>query len=303
MSGRLRYGIVALARTDRRLMDVTLQSIARLRDAPDAVALVVPAVREHLFAGAASAAEGAQPLQVITADGFDTLALSEGFRTLAPDVDVILFVPEGVMLDPDDLVGVRATAERWQDLVGELDLVARAVDLEHLTGGARRPAEPVLPRLLRARTLCASTLWVRVEACGNLGFGAFPHYAEYLGFSALLDQLRPRGRTRIVTSAHTVQVRLGSERRSGFEAGRELYGALNRLAEQRKRTDVAFSPSQSYLDPRAEKLRLFVEQTLRYLTVPAARAHVGSFIQGMWAARHDAVMSRARIRQDLRRLR
>jgi hypothetical protein len=145
-------------------------------------------------------------------------------------------------------------------------------------------------------------MWVRVEACGNLKFMAFPQSAEYLAFSSLLDQLRSRGRTRVTACNTAVQVRPGSERRSGYEAGRELYGALSRIGEWRDRSDAAFAGRSSYLDPRTEKIRLFGEQIMRYLARPAAHAHIGSFIRGMWAARREAATSRHRIRDDIRNL-
>jgi len=42
---------------------------------------------------------------------------------------------------------------------------------------------------------------------------------------------------------------------------------------------------------------------VRYLGSAATRAHVGSFIKGMWAARREASQSRHRIREDIRKLR
>jgi hypothetical protein len=114
--------------------------------------------------------------------------------------------------------------------------------------------------------------------------------------------LRPRGRTRLMASGAAVQLRLATERRSGFDAGRELYGALNRIGELRDRTDLIFERRRSYLDPRAEKIRLFAEQALRYAGAPAARAHVGSFIRGMWAARRDANKVLQRVQNDIRNL-
>jgi hypothetical protein len=309
----LRYGVVALARGDRRLMDATLQSIARLRDAPDAIVLVVAKLREHLF-DPTSNPSYPRGMRVVTSEHVDSLPLADGFRAIAGAVDVILFVPEGVVLAPDYLTGIRATAERWQDIVGELDTVHRVVDAAQLvqslsehglpeTASTSPRSDAGVLQSFRARTLCANTLWVRVEACGNLKFMALPQTAEYLAFSALLDQLRPRGRTRLVASEAAVQVRSGPERRSGFEAGRELYGALSRIGEWRDRSDAAFENRRSYLEPRAEKLRLFGEQIARYLAVPATRAHVGSFIKGMWAARREASESRHRIREDIRKLR
>jgi hypothetical protein len=306
--GDLRCGIVALARSDRRLMEATLRSIARLADAPDAAALVVPALSAHQFADAATNPTFPSALRVVASESFDTLPLADGLRAMAPRVDIIVFVPEGVVLGPDYLRGVRETAACWQDMVGELDLVDRVADDESLAHGFSTADGPEVPsgsrllRALRAKTLCANVLWVRVEACGNLKFMAFPQTAEYLAFSSLLDQLRPRGRTRMVASGGAVQVRSGPERRSGFEAGRELYGALSRIGEWRDRSDVVFQGRPSYLEPRAEKLRLFGEQILRYVGSPASRSHTGSFIKGMWAARREAATTRHRIRDDIRNL-
>jgi hypothetical protein len=41
---------------------------------------------------------------------------------------------------------------------------------------------------------------------------------------------------------------------------------------------------------------------MRCLSSPASRAHIGSFIKGMWAARREAATSRHRIRDDIRNL-
>jgi hypothetical protein len=302
---RLRCGIVALARSDRRMMEATLQSIARLADGPEAVVLAVPKLRAHLFDDAPS--DPSRPIRVVTADSADALPLADGFRALAPKVDVIVFVPEGVALGTSYLASIHESAQRWPDLVGEIGVIRRIVEDERLArtvfDSPDRQIRPAgNPRWLRPRTLFANLMWGRVEACGNLKFMAFPQSAEYLAFSSLLDQLRPRGRTRVVSCDTAVQVRPGPERRSGYEAGRELYGALSRIGEWRDRSDAAFAARSSYLDPRTEKIRLFGEQIMRYLATPAARAHIGSFIKGMWAARREAAASRHRIRDDIRNL-
>jgi hypothetical protein len=302
---RLRYGIVALARSDRRMMEATLASIAKLADRPEAMVLAVPKLRAHLFGDVPSGPS--RPIRLITAESIDTLPLADGFRALAPKVDVIVFVPEGVVLGSGYLASVQEAAQCWPDLVGEIGVIRRVVEDERLAPTAADTEQPIRPgahplRWLRPRTLFANLMWVRVEACGNLKFMAFPQSAEYLAFSSLLDQLRPRGRTRVVTCNTAVQVRSGPERRSGYEAGRELYGALSRIGEWRDRSDAAFAAGSSYLDPRAEKIRLFGEQIMRYLASPAARAHIGSFMKGMWAARREAAASRHRIRDDIRNL-
>jgi hypothetical protein len=245
---------------------------------------------------------------VVAADNADALPLAEGFRALAPKVDVIIFVPEGVVLGASHLASVHEAALRWPDLVAEIGVIPRIVEDERVASTVAegmeqgiRPAASAL-RWLRPRTLFTNVMWVRDEACGNLKFMAFPQSAEYLAFSSLLDQLRARGRTRVTAWYTAVQVRPGPERRSGYEAGRELYGALSRIGEWRDRSDAAFAARSSYLDPRTEKIRLFAEQIMRYLGQPAARAHIGSFIRGMWAARREAASSRHRIRDDIRNL-
>jgi len=287
------------------MMEATLLSIARLAEGPEAVVLAVPKLRAHLFDDAPS--DPSRPVRVVTADSADALPLADGFRALAPKVDVIVFVPEGVVLAASYLASVQQAAQRWPDLVGEIGVIRRIVEDERVTSAfddTERPirsAAHLLP-WLRPRTLFANLMRVRVEACGNLKFMAFPQSAEYLAFSALLDQLRPRGRTRVVSCNTAVQVRAGPERRSGYEAGRELYGALSRIGEWRDRSDAVFAARSSYLDPRTEKIRLFGEQIMRYLASPAARAHIGSFIKGMWAARREAAASRHRIRDDIRNL-
>jgi len=148
-----------------------------------------------------------------------------------------------------------------------------------------------------------AVLWLRVEACGNLKFGTFPQSAEFLAFSSLLDQLSRRGRTRIVASGAAARMRPELERRSGYEAGREIYDALDRIAQGRERSDAAFEERSTCLDPQAEKLRVFGEQIVRYFASAATRANVGSFLRGMRAARRDAVMTRHRLRNDIRSLR
>jgi hypothetical protein len=284
-------------------MAATLQSIAQLVAAPDAVVLAAPKTRAHLFDDLLAGMAGSAPPRLVTAESADTLALADGFRAVAPTVDIVVFVPEGVVLGRDYLVSVREAAQRWEDMVGEIGVIRRVVADPALADGAdgyaRRTA--ALPSL-RARTLGAKLMWVRTEACGNLRFMAFPQSAEYLAFSSLLDQLRGRGRTRVVACDAAVELRSGPERRSGYEAGRELYTALSRIGECRDRSDAALTPSSSYLDPSAEKLRLFGQQIVRYVASPATRAHVGSFLRGMWAARRDAATSRHRIRDDIRNL-
>jgi hypothetical protein len=306
--GALRYGIAVLARSERRLIEATLQSLARLLDTPDAIALVFPKLRAHQFADVASSLAFRQPPRLVMSENGDALPLSDAFRAMAPQADVILFVPEGVVLDPSYLARIRDTAERWQDVVGEIDVVDRAVDADTFAGNssaptAAAPGWPGLLQSLRPKTLCAHMLWVRVEVCGNVTFMPFPQSSEYLAFSFLLDQLSGRGRTRVTSSGAAMALRTGPERRSGFEAGRELYRALSHIGEWRDAGDLAFAARPSCLDPRSEKIMLFGEQMMRYVAASTTRAHVGSFIRGMLAARREATTTRDRIRNDIRKLR
>ena len=78
------------------MMEATLLSIARLAEGPEAVVLAAPKLRAHLFDDAPS--DPSRPVRVVTADSADALPLADGFRALAPKVDVIVFVPEGVVL-------------------------------------------------------------------------------------------------------------------------------------------------------------------------------------------------------------
>jgi hypothetical protein len=305
--GALRYGIAVLARSERRLTEATLQSLARLVDAPDQIALVFPKLRAHQFAELGSTLAFRLPLRLVRSEDGDALPLSDAFRAMAPHADVILFVPEGVVLDPFYLARLRDNAERWQDLVGEIDVIDHSVAADKFAEGSSAltmaTSRPWLLQSLRPKTLCAHVLWVRVEVCGNITFMPFPKSSEYLAFSFLLDQLSGRGRTRVTSSDSAVALRTGPERRSGFEAGRELYRALSHIGEWRDAGDLAFAARPSCLDPRSEKIMLFGEQMMRYVAASATRAHVGSFIQGMLAARREATTTRDRIRSDLRKLR
>src|SRR5450432_4059921 len=153
-----------------RRMEATLQSIARLPDAPDAVALVVSKLRAHLFADASSNQWFPRQMRLVTSEAVDALPLADGFRAMAGKVDVIVFVPEGVVLDSDYLIAIRETTERWQDMVGELDVIHRVVEDERLNGdflasnftqAGKREAQGLgLLHALRPRTLCANVLWV-----------------------------------------------------------------------------------------------------------------------------------------------
>jgi hypothetical protein len=302
----VRCGLAVVARTDRRLLDATLAAIARLSRPPDAMVLVVPKLRANQFTGMATNPSLPLPIRLVPTDDFDRLSIADGVRALAAVVDIILFVPEGVLLSSDYLAHVEATATRWQDIVGEVDaadcIVDRSRDADSVSSAASCSATRLF-RSFRAKTLCAHVLWVRSDACTHLKFGAFTQLSEYIAFAAALDQLRTRGRTRAVASGGAVHLRLGPERRNGYELGHDLYTALTRIGERRRdSSDGAFDRRISYAQPGIEKMRLFGEQIVRYCTSPAARSHSKSVIRGMWAAHCEDAAHRARIRNDLRNL-
>lgn len=294
----LRLGIAVLARSDRRQLSATLKSIAQLSDRLDAVLLVVPQAQGHAFASVLAEQAIKCAACTILADASDRLPLASGFRKLAQTVDIIVFVPEGVLLSAAGLGQIRADAENWQDLVGEILSIDGVVDGDGMSWHWKRSGM----RPFRAKTLCDHMLWLRVAACGGLKMAELPAASEYLTFAAALAALRRRGRTRATWSSLATRIRFGPERRSGSDAGYALYAALERIAQLRRQGDAAFELNASYLKPRAEQIRLFCELAARYLANPAARPHSASFLKGMLQARRDAGASRRRIRRDIREL-
>jgi hypothetical protein len=298
-----RIGMVVLARSDPQLVGATLQSVAHLRDRPEVVSVLVPRPRAHLFEGLAEPSEG---ISLVRNDGPEDSALAFGFNAMAPQVDIVLLVPEGIVFEPGYLGRVRDTALRWQDVVGRIDLVTRIdkMTIDAATGARTgRRDWPWLPRLrrwLRARSMLACVFWVRVAACGNIKFRALPEFCDFLAFALFLDALRPRGRTAALFPDDVRQLRFVPERRTGFDIGYALYSKLGQLAQP----DDATTPSvrRSYLRPRLELWRLIGEQGLQVVVSPHSKRHVLTFIKGMLAARRAMKATRQAVRRDIRDL-
>ncbi len=300
-----RYALVVLARSDPRQLRATLASVRRLEAPPDLVTAVVPGGREHLFADVLGAT--APVVETVVTDAHDDSVLAAGFNAVASRCHVAMLMPEGVVLDADYLAVLRQQAERWEDRVGGLDLVHRAVTFDAEAAQADLDAAPEWSSLalmrgwLRARCLLPGILWARVSACGNIRFMPLSAYCDMIGFAVFLERLRPRGRTVMQLSARARQVRFLPERRSGFEVGHGLYSRLDQLAELERRSPLAPHCGRAYLDPRQEKVRLIAEQTLR-LASPHSRRYVKTFLAGVWAARRDRRATRATVQRDLREL-
>ncbi len=302
-----RCGIVVLARSDRRLLQVTLRALGELTRVPDRVAVVIPPGREHVFAEPAPVAA----IPVLTIRGrIDRSALEQGFAAIAAEVDVVLLVPEGVILAPDYLDVLADKAARWDDLVGEIDVVADAIKLPVdavLPGLAdlRRSSEaavlPFLRRHLRARTAMASMLWVRVAAAGGVKFIRLPEFCDYIAFALFLDRLRRRGRTRLSFTGRARHIRLMPERRTGFDVGYALFSRLRDVAAYDEQRNLA-PVHASYLDERLEMVRLLGEQALQLVVSPRSKRHVATFLQGLWAARRAARERQQKLRREIRDL-
>jgi hypothetical protein len=299
----LRCGLVVLGRSDPRRLRATLRSVERLQAAPESVAVVAPRAREHLLAELAPSAVPAAITRVI-AEAHES-PLAAGFKAVAPQVDVAVLLPEGVVLAPGYLATIRDAAARWEDLVGAVDLVRRVVKVDSesgLTGAEVEAGEfPLMPLLrgwLAARSLLASVLWVRVDACGGIDFAVLPDFCDTVAFALYLDRLRPRGRTRMGFTDRAQQVRFVPERRSGFDLGYGVYARLDQLAH-------ASGPDQepSCIHPRWEQIRLVGGQALRYVLAPKSRQHALTVLQGALAARHEAQATRRAVRRDLREIR
>lgn len=296
-----RIGVVVLARLDPQLVGATLQSLDQSHDRPDLVRVLVPRAREYLFAGPGAHADG-----LLVNDGPEDAALGVAFYAVAPQSDIVILVPEGVIFEPDYVARVRDTAARWQDVVGRIDLATRIdkMTIDPATGartGRREgPWLPLLRRWLRARTMLAAVLWVRVAACGSVKFRALPESCDFLAYALFLDALRPRGRTAVAFPDDLRQLRFVPERRTGYDLGYTLYSKLAQLAQP---TEPAVrTPGPSYLRPRRELSRLVGEQGLQVVVFPNSKRHVLTFIKGMLAARRAAKAVRQAVRRDIRDL-
>jgi hypothetical protein len=308
-SQALRCGLVVLTRADPRLLAATLDSIDQLARAPDRISVLVPAGREHVFADVIANASQAVPVRMVKSRA-DGSALDQGFGSIAAEVDIVLFVPEGVILEAGYLDSLVDKAGRWDDLVGEIDVAARAIKrpvdapvpaLEVLRRQAEWAYLPILRQWLRARSAMACLMWVRVAACGNIKFVQLPEFCDFIALALFLDRLRSRGRTALLFSGQARHVRLLPERRTGFDVGYALFSHLGHVADYDDQRDVA-PGHPSYLNQRLEMARLLSEQALQCIVSPRSKRHVTTFLRGMWAARRDARIQSRRIRREIREL-
>jgi hypothetical protein len=295
--------MVVLARSDPQVVSATLRSLERLRDRPERVGILVARAREHLFAHLAEQGAG-----LIRHDGPDDSALAAGFNSMAPHVDIVVLVPEGVVFNPDYFERVRDKATRWQDVVGQIDLVTR-IDKMTIdpasgarTGGRDWPWLPPLRRLLRARSMLACVFWARVAACSNIKFRPLPEFCDFIAFALFLDALRTRGRTAVAFPDTLRHLKFVPERRTGFDTGYALYSKLAQFQQSAEPPPPAARARGSYLEPRSELRRLIGEQGLQVVVSPHSKRYVLTFIKGMLAARRAMKATRQAVRRDIRDL-
>jgi len=301
----LSVGIVISARSDWRLLHATLQSIARLASQPALVIVVLPRGREYLvdrpeFAGLQL------PIRVLAADALEDSWLAVGFRAMAPIVDLAIFLSEGTIVQRDCVKQVQCRYAAWEDLVGIVDVVADTIKVAPNTENSGLAAgsqmrngllHSLLRRRLRARSLMPAVLSVRLAASGNLRFVTFSTFCDWMSYAVCLDQLRARGRTVVGVAEQARELQVSTERRSAFEFGYVLYDRLSRIDDYIDRPVEA-----SYLNPRTEKVKLFVEQALQYLLSPDTRRHAMTTLKGMLKARRDTKMRERAIQRELRDL-
>src|SRR5262249_34091956 len=152
-----------------------------------------------------------------------------------PVMDIAIFVREGTLLQPDFVRRAQRNYAVWEDLVGKLEVVANVVKVSVDSGSAVKSdtrdglLHSLVRRWLRARSLMPSVLSLRIAACGNLKFVTFSAFCDWMSFALFLDTLRPRGRTVVAIAEGVQELRLGAERRSGFDLGYELYNRLSRV--------------------------------------------------------------------------
>jgi len=308
MGGTIRCGIVVLARSDPRLLELTLRSLEGLARHPDLVAVVVPPGRNHVFTDLASFAPS---VPIRTIQGWnDWSALEQGLGSIATDIDIVMFAPEGIILDSDYLDILTEKASRWDDLVGEIDVVNRAIKLSvdapvPALPDLRRADEwfllPTLRRWWRARVVMPSILWVRVAACGSIKFVQLPEICDFIVCALFLDRLRCRGRTALLFSGRAHHLRLMPERRTGFEVGYALFSRLNQVAAYDDLRRLV-PRRDSYLNERTERTRLLGEQALQFVLSPRNKRHVTNFLRGMWAARRNTKLQEQKLRREIRNL-
>jgi hypothetical protein len=306
----LSYGIAVLARFDPRLTRATLASIRAFVPQPDHIVLVVPQTREHLFADLpAGNDEGSE--RITAGDGE---MLSAGVGALAPLVDIGIVVPEGVIFDADYFQALRRKIEDFEDQVGAIDLVHQVVKVETAAEGDKaelnledqsreRPIVSTMRALLAARSLLGAVFWVRTATLGQIRLAALPDLGEAIAFALALDALCARGRTEVRFTPSARHLRLIPERRSGYDAGYQLYRRLCQVTEAQRAEQALRGAKRLHLAPGAERARLIFTQAVRALASSANRHHATTFLKGALAARRDARNIDRTVHRDLRNMR
>ncbi|RAI40299.1 hypothetical protein [Rhodoplanes roseus] len=303
------FGLIVIGRGDPRLARATIAASRTWRHPPARVVLAVPKGREHVFANVAPPGQ-----TVSTVAAAEPEMLAAAVASLAGEVDLVLATPEGVVLDPAWLAGLRDHVILYEDSIAGVDLVPAVVKIDTEAGGASfdlavadRPREPrLLSRLrgaIRARSLMGAVLWARIETLRQIKLATTGEGGDAVSFMLALDQLRERGRTTVRPTQHGCHVRLLPERRTGFDAGYGLYRRLEQLADARRSAAAVGGPSTSHIDLDLERLRLMAEQMLRSVLGKAGRHNAATFLKGALAARRDALAVRRTVVRDLRELR
>lgn len=307
-----RYGVIVPAKNEARLLRATLASLRAQSRPPDCIAVAVTAAREHMLADLPHAV-GTPEIARVVAPEEETIAAS--VAAIAPRADIAVIVPAGVALDEDYLAALRERIERFEDIVGAIDLVHAAVKLDadaqgdfadrDLLGAAREwPIVSLTRAAVAARSLLGAIFWARIAALSQIRFAPMSDAGETLAFALALDQMRTRGRTEVRFTQRARRLRLVPERRTGFDAGYGLYRKLCQSAEAGEdASSLRDAAAAAHLDLRLERLRLFAAQGLRALLSPANRHNAITFLKGAMAAHRDMRALRRTVRRDLRDMR
>lgn len=300
------FGVIVIGRGDPRLAAATFAATRAWRHPPARAVLAVPKGREHAFAAVAAAASA----RIVATAESDLLA--DAVAVLAAEVDVVVATPEGVVLDPAWLAILRDHVILYSDSIAGVDLVPRTVKIATEGTGldlavADRPHEPSLLSwlrgLVRARSLLGAVFWGRTATLRQIGLDTTGEGGDAVSFLLALDQLRRRGRTTLGVTRHARHARLLPERRTGFDVGYGLYRRLEQLAEARRAAAAVGGAVPSHLDLDVERLRLTVELALRSFLGTGGRHNAATFLNGVRAARRDALAVRRTVVRDLRELR
>jgi hypothetical protein len=300
-------GFVVSARSNPRLLGATLRSIELLTGRPDLVLVVAPKGREHLI-DRKRLDESPLRMRFLSSDGPEDAWLTTGLRFAAPLVDLLIFVSEGTVFEPEYLSETQRQFSTWEDFVGSIEFVSSAIkldagaDVQDYAGIMQRREgrlHSLLRCSLRAYSLMPCVLAVRTEACNKLKFVNFSAFCDWMSYALFLDGLRRRGRTAVGFGRLLAEMRFEAERRSGFDFGYTIYNRISRINDY-----VAPTASRraSYLHPRREKAKMLGEQALQYLLSPGRKRYIATILQGMLAARRDLKASIRGVQRDIRAL-